>query len=399
MKKEAVFHYAMKSVFRQKSRNSFIVLIVCLTSVFSLFTASLFAGKNKQIKKNIIETETGHFQIIERNFFERNDPLKPAAFTPELRSDLSGYKITPELLLGTTILHPEGAQELNLIGIDPVSHEEVFPMKEYIEGEWPLERTTGRSVVVGKRFADKLNLSLGDEVVITYQDKTKAILNEALVVTGIYHYYGQGFEGSMAYVSKDFLQHLLQLKVPDAFHRLILFPDKAVEAPVGDKKKFVVKNWNELHPELTVMMIFNDGITRVLIIFMLVIACVSIITPINVLWDERKGEVNLLQTLGATEKVLYLIGTFEAMVVTGFALLVSVAIWLTLHFLSVENGLDFSALGAVTVVRGGILISSVVYPVISPFHTFIIIVFHGAIIFGCQFWCIRKLLKQEALNE
>lgn len=399
MRKEAVFHYAMKSVFRQKSRNGFIVLIVCLTSIFSLFTSGLFAGKNKQIKANIIETETGHYQIIERKFFETSDPMEPASFTRDLKEKLQGYKVTPELLLRTTILHPEGAQELNLIGIDPQSHEEVFPLKKHVIGKWPLEDSGNKEVVVGKRFADKLKLTIGDDLVITYQDKNKAILNEALTVVGTYNYYGQGFEGSMAYTNKKFIKDLLQIDTPDAFHRLIVFPEKRTAPPQIEGKDFIQKNWNELHPELTVMMTFHDGITRVLIIFMLVIAYVSIITPINVLWDERKGEVNLLQTLGANERVLYLIGSFEALVVTGFALTIAVTIWLVMHFLSVKNGLDFSAIGEKTVVRGGILISSIVYPVISPLHTFIIILFHGVIIFGCQFWCIRKLLKEESLYE
>lgn len=398
MRKISIFQYAIKSIFRQKSRNFFIVFIVCLTSVFSLFTASLFEGKNAQIEKNIIETETGNYQLIEKNYFEKYDPLKPSLMNEQTRDTISGYDATPELLLKTTILHPEGAQELTLIGIEPESHEIVFPLKEFMTGSWPLINDGSKNVVIGKKFAEKLKLNIGDEVVITYQDQSKAILNESLPITGIYHNFGPGFEGHNAFVSKNFIGKLINVENPDAFHRIIL-RSKTLPKPQEKDNNLVLKSWDELHPELTVMMKFHNGVTRALIVFMLVIAYVSIITPVNVLWDERKDEVKLLQTIGASEKTLYVIASYEAFVLTLFALGSSILIWGALHGLAGLHGLDFSMMGEKSVVRGGILISSVVYPVIDLLHSSIIILFHGLIIFGSNFWCIRSLLKKEALGE
>lgn len=398
MRKISIFQYAIKSIFRQKSRNFFIVFIVCLTSVFSLFTASLFEGKNAQIERNIIETETGNYQLIEKNYFEKYDPLKPFILDEKTRDTISGYDATPELLLKTTILHPEGAQELTLIGIEPESHEVVFPLKEFMTGNWPLTNDGSKNVVIGKKFAEKLKLNIGDELVITYQDQSKAILNESLPITGIFHNFGPGFESHNAFVSKNFIGKLINAENPDAFHRIVL-RSKTLPKPKETDRNLVLKSWDELHPELTVMMKFHNGVTRALIVFMLVIAYVSIITPVNVLWDERKDEVKLLQTIGASEKTLYVIASYEAFVLTLFALGSSVIIWGVLHGLASLHGLDFSMMGERSVVRGGILISSVVYPVINLLHSSIIILFHGLIIFGSNFWCIRSLLKKEALGE
>lgn len=398
MRKISIFQYAIKSIFRQKSRNFFIVFIVCLTSVFSLFTASLFEGKNAQIERNIIETETGNYQLIEKSYFEKYDPLKPSILDEKTRDTISGYDATPELLLKTTILHPEGAQELTLIGIEPESHEVVFPLKEFMTGNWPLTNDGSKNVVIGKKFAEKLKLNIGDELVITYQDQSKAILNESLPITGIFHNFGPGFESHNAFVSKNFIGKLINAENPDAFHRIVL-RSKTLPKPKEIDRNLVLKSWDELHPELTVMMKFHNGVTRALIVFMLVIAYVSIITPVNVLWDERKDEVKLLQTIGASEKTLYVIASYEAFVLTLFALGSSVIIWGVLHGLASIHGLDFSMMGERSVVRGGILISSVVYPVINLLHSSIIILFHGLIIFGSNFWCIRSLLKKEALGE
>lgn len=394
-----IFHYSIRSIYRQKSRNAFIIVIVAITSIFSLFTAGLFEGKNTQIKKNIIETETGHWQVLEKSYFYRQDPLRPASLTHQLTEDLKKYKVTPELILKTTILHPEGAQELTLIGIEPESHEKVFPLKDSVKGTWPLPYDTVKNVVVGQKFADKLKLSIGDDLIITYQDQNNAILSEALRVTGIFKKYGPGFEGHNAYVRGEVVRGLLNLQDANAFHRLILLPraDKS-KLPGINEKNLIVKSWDKLHPELNVMMKFHDGTTRVLILFMLIIAFVSIVTPINILWEERKDEVKLLRTLGTGNRILYLLGGAEAMTVIFISLASAIIIWGILHLWSAKSGLDFTLLGEKTVVRGGILISPTVYPVVNWFYTTCILLFHALIILISNFWCIQKLVKREVLE-
>lgn len=398
MNNTAILHFALRSIIRQKSRNAFIIVIVCLTSIFSLFTASLFEGKNHQLKNSIIETETGHWQVLDKGYFDTQDPLNPEVLDRKLLKKLKPYKMTPELLLKTTILHPEGSQELTLIGIEPESHENVFPLKAHVTGTWPIPKENRRTVVIGQKFAEKLKLAIGDDLVITYQDKNNAILNEALTVIGIFNKYGAGFEGHNAYVRNEVIQDLLSLADAGSFHRVILKPQDAKVPPVIKNKNLVLKSWNNLYPELSIMMKFHDGTTRTLIIFMLVIAFISIITPINILWDERKDEVKLLRTLGTGDKTIYLLGACEAITIITISLLLSVTIWGILHFLSIRNGLDFTLLGEQQVVREGIQISPLVYPVINWLTVITILIFHAAIIFGSNYFCVKKLVKKEVID-
>ncbi len=394
MNKKAIVRFALKTIFRQKSRNFFIIFIVCLTCVFSLISAGLFEGKNEQIEKAILATETGLYQVIEKNFHTKSDPTRPAVLSDDLEKRLSGLIYTPELLLKTTILNPEGSQELTLIGIDAKTHEKIFPMKNFIKGTWPVTELNPNGIVIGKKFADKFNLSIGEEVIVTYQDKNKSIQNESLPIVGIYSKNGEGFERSYAYVKKNCLQTLLQLDDERSFNRII-FSTKNKKKPIIKEDHLLLKDWNDLHPELSIMMKFHNGVTRVLIIFMLVIAYVSITTPLNILWEERKGEIKLLRTIGASEKSLYILASVEAIILTFAALLTSIIIWLVLYRYTKLHGLDFSIMGEESVTRGGILISSVVYPSFNFLHFSIIIFFHGALIYISQLFGIKKLLMKE----
>jgi ABC-type lipoprotein release transport system permease subunit len=355
-------------------------------------SAGLFEGKNTQIEKAIIETETGDYQLIDPNFFKFSDSL--FASTPEknLEEHLQKKPHTPLLLLKTAILHPDGAQELTLFGIDYPSHEKLFPLKSYVSGSWPPKEFS--EVVIGKTFADKLNLSIGDNLVITYQDRNKAILNESLVIVGIFERFGTGFEARNAYVHKDLLIKILSIDHPNSFHKIVVLGNELDSPPQG----LVKKTWSELFPELNVLMKFHDGVTRTLIIFMLLIAFVAIFTPISILWEERKDEVKLLQTIGASNKMIYQLATTEAGVITMLSLSLSLLIWSVLHLWFSRNGLDFSVLGEKVVSRGGINISPIVYPTISRLHNTLIFIFHGVLIFSSQLWCIRKLLLKETIR-
>lgn len=393
MKHNSILFFAFRSIFRQKMRNLFIVSIVCCTCVFSLFSAGLFEGKNKQIENAIINTETGVFQIIGKQFFEKSDPLATENLSSIQLNKANQNEFTPELILKTTILHPDGPQELTLIGIEPRSHENIFQLKKYVRGHWPLNKGRQKEIVIGQKFSEKLNLKIDDDLIITYQDKSKAIQNESLKVVGIFNYYGAGFESRNAYVIDDTVRTLLGIESSDSFHRLIF--KKFVN--LIPKSNFLKKTWQELYPELTVLMRLHDGITRTLIIFMLLIAYVSIFTPITILWEERKNEIKLLQTIGADSKTLYLLASSEALILTFISLAFSLVIWIVVHQWASIKGLDFSVLGESAVSRGGILISPIVYPSINLVHNIMIFIFHGFLIFLSQLWCIRKLLTEETL--
>lgn len=392
MKWCSVASFSLRSILRQKTRNLFIVLIVTSTCVFSLLSAGLFEGKNAQIEKAIIETETGEYQLIDPNFFKFSDSLFAATTGKELDDHLKDSPHTPLLLLKTTILHPDGAQELTLLGIDFDSHEKLFPLNSHVEGAWP--PGVSSEIVIGKTFAEKLNLKLGDDLVITYQDRQKAILNESLVVTGIFERFGTGFEARNAYVHKDFLRKILSIEDPKSFHKMVIVGKDPGEAP----GELIKKTWAELFPELNVLMKFHDGVTRTLIIFMLLIAFVAVFTPISILWEERKEEVKLLQTIGASNKTIYQLATTEACVITVLSLGLSLLLWAILHFWFSRKGLDFSVLGEKVVSRGGINISPIVFPTVNGLHNTLIFLFHGLLIFSSQLWCIRKLLLKETIR-
>ncbi len=382
-----LFVFAWRSVIRAKSRNAFIIVTIGCMGVFSILTSAVFEGKNAGLSRAIINTHVGNYQLLTKAYHEGKNPHQVEDLGPSLKEALRHYAYSPELILETSILHPNGSTALKLIGIDHDRHEKVFPL-----GIRPLRNL---EIVVGKKFAEKLDLKVGDSFTITYQDRSRAILTEAFSVAGIFRGFGTAFEEDFAFVSKSFLQTLMGVSEIDPFHRIVIKTDNQLfqGPPALSDEKLLLVDWRDLHPELSVLMSFNDGLMNFLLICMFLVAFVSITTPVNILWEERGPELKTLFTLGGTRSVLLKIGLSEALIVTLFSLVFTFILFFPIYQLARHFGIDFTYLGEGKMTKDGIELSPIVYPVLTFQHILTISLFNVSVIFGAHFWCLRKRIR------
>ncbi len=379
--------FAWRLVIRAKSRNAFIILTIGLMGVFSVLTSAVFEGKNAGLSQAIVNTHVGNYQLRTRAFHEGTNPFHVESLGPSLKKQLENYDYSPELILETSVLHPNGVTALKLIGIDHARHERVFPLK--------IPPLRNLEIVIGKKFSERLNLAVGDSFTVTYQDRSRAILTEAFTVNGIFRGFGPAFEEDFAFVSKDFLQTLMGVSEIDPFHRIVIKTQVQVHPfpPALKSENFTFVDWRDLHPELSVLMSFNDGLMNFLLICMYLVAFVSIATPVNILWDERGPELKTLFTIGGTRKVLLKIGLSEAMIVTIFSLLFTFTLFYPLFSLAEHFGIDFTYLGEGKMIKDGIELSPIVYPVLTFKHVLAVASFNILVIFGAHFLCLRKKIR------
>ncbi len=388
-----LFVFAWRSVMRAKSRNAFIIGTIGVMGVFSIFTSAIFEGKNAGLARAIISTHVGDYQLLAKGFHEGKTPHQVESLTASLKETLRKYDYSPELLIDTSVLHPNGATGLKLLGVDHDLHERVFPLR--------IRPLKDLEIVIGKRFAQKLSLNVGDSFTVTYQDRHRAILTEAFVVSGIFHGFGPAFEEEHAFVSKRFLQRLMGLTESDPFHRIIIRTDAKALPPASSvaMDHLLLFDWRDLHPELSVLMSFNDGLMNFLLICMFLVALVSITTPVNILWEERGPELRTLFILGSTRSVLLKIGLFEALIVTLSSLCFTFVLFVPVYSLARYYGIDFTYLGEGRMIKDGIELSPIVYPVLTSQHVFIVALFNISVIFGANFWCLRKRLRSLSADS
>ncbi|MFL5786097.1 MAG: ABC transporter permease [Bacteriovoracaceae bacterium] len=383
-----LFRFAFRNILRNRGRSFFIGFSVSLAVFIAVWVLAFFDGMNRQIERAVVNTNTGFYQLQEKSFSRTTDPGHPAELTESLRKKLEANHIkamSPELFVDANISTPEGNAAIALLGIIPGLHRNFLPISQnMIAGEY-LKSDDDGGIVIGKELSEIFKWRPGDQMVVNYQDVTGELRSEILIIRGIYHWSSNSFEKRFAYTTQRTLQRIFlnSYNGKILFHRLPFMAENLKEQDELRKElatdKLVLKTWRDLNPEMSVVIEFNDGMVKFFFIIIAITITMTILTPIQMLWQERFGELRMMNVLGVVRKRFWKIGLFEVMQMIVFSgASASIILFLILSIQS-RTGVDFRySQQGLNIERAGIKLNSVVYPYFSPAQ---ILVTFGFIIF------------------
>lgn len=399
-----LFKFAFRSILRNRGRSFFIGFSVSLAVFIAVWVLAFFDGMNNQIQQAVVNTNTGMYQLQEKAFSRTTDPAHPLEFTESLHSLLKKENInalSPELFVDANVSAPEGNAGIALLGIIPAFHRKFLPISQsMIDGEF-LRSDDEDGIVIGKELAEIFKWKPGDQMVINYQDVKGELRSEIVIVRGIYRFSSSSFEKRFAYTTQRTLQKLFLNGYTGRtlFHR-IPFMTPTLERRTDLNKslsgdKLVLKTWKDMNPEMSVVIDFNDGMVRFFFIIIALTITMTILTPIQMLWQERIGELRMMNILGVVKKRFWKIGFFEVIqmiILSGAAS--SILLFIILSIQS-KTGVDFRFnQQGLNIERAGIKLNGVVYPLFYPGQ---ILVTFGFIIFVMLLsytWAIHRTLKK-----
>lgn len=398
-----LFKFAFRSIRRNRGRSFFIGFSVSLAVCIAVWVLSIFDGMNSQIERAVVNTNTGFYQLQEASFARTTDPGHPREFTEALRHKLEEQHITqlsPELFVDANISTPEGAAAIALLGIVPGFHRRFLPISaSLVEGEF-LRSDDDGGIVVGQELARIFKWHPGDQMVVNYQDVNGELRSELLTVRGVYKFSSHTFEKRFAYTTQKTLQKLFLNEYSGRilFHRI---PFMAKDLKDEQKLKgalvdqgLSLKTWRDLNPEMSVVIEFNDGMVRFFFIIIAVTIIMTILTPIQMLWQERLPELRMMNILGVVKKRFWKIGFFEVTQMVFFSGIASSTILVILLSIQTRTGIDFRYNEqGLNIERAGIKLNSVVHPSLSGKQIFVTFLFIVFVMFLSYTVAIHRTLK------
>ncbi len=399
-----LFKFAFRSIRRNSGRSFFIGFSVSLAVFIAVWVLAFFDGVNNQIQTAVVNTNTGFYQLQENSYARTTDASHPLTFDSDLRkkfSDEGIEKYSPEMVVDANISAPEGNAALVVLGIVPSLHKNFLGVADgMIEGDFINEDDDG-GIVIGQELATIFKYHPGDQLVVNYQDINGELRSELLSIRGIYNFSSNSFEKRFAYTSQKTIQRLylngdkgqiLYNRIP--FMARDLSSQNELKSKFSDNKE-IVKTWKDLNPEMSVVIEFNDGMIKFFFIIIGLTIMMTILTPIQMLWQERFPELRMMNILGVGKKRFWKIGFFEVtqmILLSGIASSLMLTVILTIQS---KTGVDFRhQQQGLNIERAGIKLTGVVYPVFSSNQ---ILVTFGFIIFVMCFsylWAIHRTLKK-----
>jgi len=360
-----------KNIWRNKLR-SFVVITALTLGVFAgVFMTAFTNGMVEDQIKSIISTEISHIQIHRPDFKENYDF---SLILNNADSIIQIIKGTPHvavaskrIVVSSLAASSESNTGVKIIGIVPDDEKKVTNIsKKIVEGKY-FETEVRNAVVIGKKLAGKLKVSLNNKIIISLQDIHMDIISAAFRIVGIYETDNAMFDEANIFVNYKDIIRLTGIDDKEA-HEIAIRLDKNENTETLKKTlkkmfpKLEVQGWTELSPEAGYLVSAMSQYMAVFILIILFALCFGIINTMLMVVLERIKEIGMLMAIGMSKARIFFMILLETVYLsfTGGFIGIIIAYIICKHLETVGLNLYFWK-----EVYASIGYSSLVYPLIN----------------------------------
>ncbi len=342
---------AIRNIGRKRVRSAITIGAMAFAGFIMLFFAALGEGLLYTLEQNAIGMSIGDVQVHAPGY--RNDPdlytrvPEPAALVRKLEA--AGFHAAPRLYgfglaaAGTT------SSGVMLRGVDLVNEPKVTQIYRHVmEGDW-LDAAAPKEVVIGKKLAHTLGVTLGSEIVIVSQASDGSMANDLYHVRGILKSIGEAVDQTGFLMVDAEFRRLMAL--PEGAHEIAVVRkdkeadlDKAAAAIAALAPGMEVLNWRRLQPVLAKMIDIMD--TSLIIMLFIAYSAVGMVILNAMLMNvfERIKEFGVMKAIGVLPRQVFMLIVAEALIETVIAnaLALGVGVPVVRHFET--HGIDLTAL-------------------------------------------------------
>lgn len=365
---------AWRNLWRNPIRNFLLICLIIIVLGFGTYAVAFLNGLSFQRLQDQLNYSLGHLKITHPQFDQaknvHNFIPNFSAVKGVLQRNASIEAFSGRCNVRALAQKNNRQWGIDLYGVDAKAEKQTLQLYQKItQGKYLSEKSNQNEVVIGQSLAQKMNIRVGDSLILQMIDKEGFIKTKTWQVVGIYKYVNQKFESTHIFVPIESLQKALNLPT-NAVHQIIIrLKDRNItDTQVLDYQakwpNLKIQSWQKTAPELAyldVLMEYFFWIFNGIILFVLLMAIVNTML-MNIL--ERSEEFGLLKILGMNNGRILKLIFWETL----FIVFLGASIGLSLAGLSIyygqNYGLDLSIYSAAWAGWGS---SPIVYPFLKPY--------------------------------
>lgn len=326
-------------------------------TAFAILSYILLFGYFDGFTEGLIDTatryQTGHAQIERPDFRKDYSPEllidDPAELLARARRTPHVVAAAPRVQAQAVVSSPAKSVSIALIGIDPGPEREVtFIHRAVVEGA-ALEPGQDRDILIGRKLAEKLEVRLGEKVVVMTQARGGELATAAYRVSGIFATESASFDEGMAFLILPAAQALLALENRVSTINLLLdersrLPDVLAHlGPAVSASGYGLVPWQELLPQLDEMVRYVGPIRSIIVAVLLAIVAFAIMNTVFMSVAERTRELGVMTALGTRPAAIMRMVAYETAALMTAASLFGYAAGVLLVRYFARIGIDQSA--------------------------------------------------------
>jgi putative ABC transport system permease protein len=312
-----------RNIWRHRRRSMVVISSIGIGMFGMLSMMAVMNSVGTQMMNNAISTSIGHIAIHKKGFHE-NGTLD-LNFNPDknIMKSVSGIAqaYSPKIKIQGMVRSSEAAIGVMVIGIDPAMGKTVSRIYEYTstkDGSKFLDDPAEDSILISKEMANKLDLVIGDKLVLVVQNKKEEIAGERLNVKGIFESPLESVDKIVVYVGIKKLQKMTGLGNNISEITIILKDDnlvdsikKALITGIGNPGLEIL-TWKDMVPDLESFVNLTHQMMFIfyIIIFITITFTVANITIMSIM--ERFHEIGVMKSIGTRPSRIFFMIMFEA---------------------------------------------------------------------------------------
>jgi putative ABC transport system permease protein len=208
-----IIKMAFRNIFRHKARTILTLVMI----VMGIFIVIVGEGANRGLELQIIDmsikTDVGKNKIYKKGFYAEKEDNNPIEYLieneKEIRDILKDKAVSYRIHFNGSITNGINELGAKFYGINKQEEDSVFNRSsQIIEGH---HFNKENEVIIGKDFADLLNLKLNDTITIIARTKNKTINAYDMTISGIFKTNNILIDKNVIFLERNFAKKFLEI--------------------------------------------------------------------------------------------------------------------------------------------------------------------------------------------
>jgi ABC-type lipoprotein release transport system permease subunit len=367
-----LFSIAWRNIWRHPGRSGVLIASIVAGMWAGIMVSSWANGLIEQRVNNVINEELTHAQIHHPEFLTEREPgmyIEPYdEIITFLDTDSRVQAYSSRTLLDGMIQSAATTSGVRIFGVDKEMEKETTTFHQNLTEGVYLNSDLRNPVFIGEMLINKLNVEIGDRIVLTFQNIENEITSGAFTVSGIFRTGQKLYDEQTVYVNREDLSDLVASQ--PLYHEIaIMLHDRNQGKPlVSDiNEQFssvTAETWIELSPEMRYMTQASGSYMFYIMIVILFALAFGILNTMTMAIFERMRELGMLMAIGMNKSRVFVMIMLESVMLTLTGAAVGMFVgYLTVNYFN-RNGLDLTAIGGDSFEIWGY--GALVYPYVNP---------------------------------
>ncbi|TVQ04006.1 MAG: ABC transporter permease [Balneolaceae bacterium] len=361
---------AWRNIWRNPARSGVLIAAIVAGLWAGISVSSLSNGLIVQRFNNLIEQDLTHLQIHHPEYLSEREPWMVVRNTDSifrlLDNDERVRSFSGRVLSDGIIQSPVTSTGVQIIGIDILNEPRTTNFHLNLKDGEYLDSDLPNPILIGERLAQKLQMEIGNRVVLMFQDIDNDLASAAFHISGLFSTSSRVYDERNVFVRAE---HLNELISGDAIiHEIavILYDAAEADSLTAELNRtfdgIMAETWYELSPELRYMSDFGDSVTFYVMVVIMIALAFGILNTMLMAIFERMRELGMMIAIGMSKARVFMLIMLESVILTLTAAAGGMILaWLSVRYME-SNGVDLTVFGGDSLLEFGF--DPLIYPFI-----------------------------------